>query len=199
MQVVEDLSYVILLRKKFSCLESIPGVLLPHPSSSAFPFKIDYPNTPPGMPVSMENFNNWDYHHHHPPPPHSMDVYNQQCHLMNQQPMRITPSMSSLEALLSKLPSVGIGIGSPTVGVSPPPAVLPSSAGLFYDACTQSNLGMVAAKEELGQERIHVVDDCDQDEIGNGSGETSNSIPPPQVFNTSNNYIDLISKPNGGF
>ncbi|KAL2928778.1 Protein RICE SALT SENSITIVE 3 [Bienertia sinuspersici] len=36
-KVVEDLSYVVLLRKKFAYIESIPGVLLPHPSSAAFP------------------------------------------------------------------------------------------------------------------------------------------------------------------
>ena len=34
-QVAEDLSYVVMLRRKFGYLESIPGVLLPHPSSAA--------------------------------------------------------------------------------------------------------------------------------------------------------------------
>lgn len=83
-KVVEDLSYVVLLRKKFGYIESIPGVLLPHPSNSAFPFKPDgytpheawqYQSTPPQL-------------------------------LYDQLPMTIAPSMSSLEALLSKLPSV---------------------------------------------------------------------------------------------
>ncbi|KAH1053629.1 hypothetical protein AAZX31_08G280000 [Glycine max] len=32
-KVIEDQNYVFLLRKKFSYIESIPGVLLPHPSS----------------------------------------------------------------------------------------------------------------------------------------------------------------------
>ncbi|CBI32118.3 unnamed protein product, partial [Vitis vinifera] len=40
-KVIEDLSYVVLLRKKFGYIESIPGVLLPHPSPSPFPFKVD--------------------------------------------------------------------------------------------------------------------------------------------------------------
>nr|GMD97038.1 protein RICE SALT SENSITIVE 3-like [Ipomoea batatas]GME13627.1 protein RICE SALT SENSITIVE 3-like [Ipomoea batatas] len=75
-KVIEDLSYVVLLRKKFSYIESIPGVLLPHPSSAAYPMKID------GYALSPEAW-----------PPHFPANI-------------ITPSMSSLEALLSKLPSV---------------------------------------------------------------------------------------------
>ncbi|GLT86412.1 hypothetical protein SLE2022_377110 [Rubroshorea leprosula] len=89
-KLIEDLSFVVLLRKKFSYIENIPGVLLPHPSSSAYPFKADgYSGTPeacyyPGTCIV--------------PPPEFYDHFNQ--------PMKITPSMSSLEALLSKLPSV---------------------------------------------------------------------------------------------
>ncbi|TYH84604.1 hypothetical protein ES332_D02G207900v1 [Gossypium tomentosum] len=92
-KVIEDLSYVVLLRKKFSYIESIPGVLLSHPSSSAYPFKVDAYGTPEawahfpaGTTIAP------------PPPPEFYDHFNQ--------PMKITPSMSSLEALLSKLPSV---------------------------------------------------------------------------------------------
>ncbi|KAL1565656.1 protein RICE SALT SENSITIVE 3-like isoform X1 [Salvia divinorum] len=73
-KVVEDLSYVVLLRKKLIYIESIPGVLLPHPSSSS-------------VPQDQNNLMN-----HHVP----NEYYDP----------RITPSMSSLEALLSKLPSV---------------------------------------------------------------------------------------------
>ena len=37
-QVAEDLSYVVMLRRKFGYLENIPGVLLQHPSTaSVFP------------------------------------------------------------------------------------------------------------------------------------------------------------------
>lgn len=83
-KVIEDLSYVVLLRKKFSYIESIPGVLLPHPSSSAYPCSPDA----------------WHFQGTLAPgaPPEFYEQYNQ--------PLRVTPSMSSLEALLSKLPSV---------------------------------------------------------------------------------------------
>ncbi|KAF3431308.1 hypothetical protein FNV43_RR26039 [Rhamnella rubrinervis] len=89
-KVIEDLSYVVMLRKKFSYIESIPGVLLPHPSSSAFPMKIDGYGTPADA---------WPYQASLAPQTEFYDHY-------NQQPLKITPSMSSLEALLSKLPSV---------------------------------------------------------------------------------------------
>ncbi|KAJ3677483.1 hypothetical protein LUZ60_003207 [Juncus effusus] len=73
-KVEEDLSYIVLLRKNFSYIESIPGVLLPHPSSALFPVTEHFiPNT---------------------------EFY-------EDQNVRFTPSMSSLEALLSKLPPVG--------------------------------------------------------------------------------------------
>lgn len=89
--MIEDLSFVVLLRKKFSYIESIPGVLLPHPSSSAYPFN--------GAPMP----DTWHYQTSlaPPPPPLPAEFYD---HF--NQPMKITPSMSSLEALLSKLPSV---------------------------------------------------------------------------------------------
>lgn len=90
-KVIEDLSYVVLLRKKFSYIESIPGVLLPHPSSSAYPY---------GVPT--EQWHNFQQHQQH-----GDQIYD---HFMNSNnnnmPMKVTPSMSSLEALLSKLPSV---------------------------------------------------------------------------------------------
>ncbi|OMO89905.1 hypothetical protein COLO4_19528 [Corchorus olitorius] len=87
--VHKDLSYVVLLRKKFSYIESIPGVLLPHPSSSAFPYKVDGYGAPEAWHFPAGTI---------APPPEFYDHFNQ--------PMKITPSMSSLEALLSKLPSV---------------------------------------------------------------------------------------------
>ncbi|XP_010547861.1 PREDICTED: transcription factor EMB1444-like [Tarenaya hassleriana] len=74
-KVIEDLSYVVMLKKKFSYIESIPGVLLPHPSSSSYPFINCSPPDTCHFPVAPA-------------------------------PMKITPSMRSLEALLSKLPSV---------------------------------------------------------------------------------------------
>lgn len=91
--MIEDLSYVVLLRKKFSYIESIPGVLLPHPSSTAYPFKVDGYSSSPDA---------WHFQGSSSvaaaPAAELYEQYNQA--------LRVTPSMSSLEALLSKLPSV---------------------------------------------------------------------------------------------
>ncbi|KAK8655420.1 hypothetical protein V6N13_107996 [Hibiscus sabdariffa] len=126
-KVIEDLSYVVLLRKKFSYIESIPGVLLPHPSSSAYPFNGSPEpwahNFPAGSPVAP------------PPPPEFYDHFNQ--------PMKITPSMSSLEALLFKLPSVVPPQGSPGYCESQP----------AQSQFLSSHIGVEkAAKEEIDEE-----------------------------------------------
>lgn len=115
------MSHVFLLRKRFSYLESIPGVLLPHPSSSAFPFKLDYAATTAasgcndGQAVLAENWTTQT----HP---------------------NFQPSMSSLEALLSKLPSVGAS----SSGITP-----------FYDNArrrsSEIDHNLLVAKEEMGE------------------------------------------------
>ncbi|XP_039791424.1 uncharacterized protein LOC120657214 isoform X3 [Panicum virgatum] len=98
--VAEDLSYVVMLRRKFGYLESIPGVLLPHPSSAAFPAAgcvgggpadaaCGWP--PAGLVVPQMDL--------------CYDPYGGGQATTAAQ-MYIVPSMSSLEALLSKLPSV---------------------------------------------------------------------------------------------
>ncbi|CAL1413644.1 unnamed protein product [Linum trigynum] len=118
-KVVEDLSYVVTLRKKLSYIESIPGVLLPHPCSSSatqiLPMRMDgygygyggggnHPMIPP-PPLP---------HHHHEAAAyyqltggggadHQLYVDHNSGSLL---PFKVAPSMSSLEALLSKLPSV---------------------------------------------------------------------------------------------
>ncbi|XP_010271993.1 PREDICTED: uncharacterized protein LOC104607915 isoform X2 [Nelumbo nucifera] len=97
--VMEDLSYVVLLRKKFSYLESIPGVLLPHPSSSAFPFKVDGCAAAPADAC-------WPFHSTLASPVMTTTTTTTEFYNQFGQPVKITPSMSSLEALLSKLPSV---------------------------------------------------------------------------------------------
>lgn len=97
--MIEDLSYVVLLRKKLSYIESIPGVLLPHPSASSYPYKIDHPSYGGGTTPDQAWQLLQDSNSPHPPPDH---LYH---HFINH-PLCITPSMSSLEALLSKLPSV---------------------------------------------------------------------------------------------
>lgn len=100
LKVIEDLSYVVLLRKKFSYIESIPGVLLPHPSSSAYPYKVD------GGYGAPEQWHFQGNHHHLASPQGDHQLYDNHHHHFNNLPLKITPSMSSLEALLSKLPSV---------------------------------------------------------------------------------------------
>ncbi|KAL3501220.1 hypothetical protein ACH5RR_035669 [Cinchona calisaya] len=100
-KVVEDLSYVVLLRKKLSYIESIPGVLLPHPSSSPFPFKID---------DYTYGAKNEGCHFHGNLIAPQVEYCNH--HFNQQAPIKITPSMSSLEALLSKLPSVVVPTSS---------------------------------------------------------------------------------------
>ncbi|RRT65935.1 hypothetical protein BHM03_00013585 [Ensete ventricosum] len=100
MKVMEDLSLVILLRKKFDYLESIPGVLLPHPSSSACPMRIEACTLPQNWPAF--------------PPVEFYDHFSPQMRV-------VTPSMSSLDALLSKLPPVGL----------PPPTPVASLPGYF--------------------------------------------------------------------
>ncbi|KAK1273215.1 Transcription factor [Acorus gramineus] len=105
-KVVEDLSYVVQLRKKFAYLESIPGVFLPHPSSSsssaaAYPFKIDTAHPPDAWPVHHPMPEFYDHHHH----------------------FVVTPSMSSLEALLSKLPSVAPPLSAEYYYEAAPPPV----------------------------------------------------------------------------
>ncbi|CAM8876726.1 unnamed protein product [Rhodiola kirilowii] len=104
-KVVEDLNYVVTLRKKFGYIESIPGVLLPHPSSSAFPY-----TTPEEAAAAA-----WQFQQPQQPQDYYTD-HHQQHHFAAANPnnnyghqpahMKITPSMSSLEALLSKLPPV---------------------------------------------------------------------------------------------
>ncbi|XP_010928582.1 protein RICE SALT SENSITIVE 3 [Elaeis guineensis] len=126
-KVMEDISYVVLLRKKFSYLESIPGVLLPHPSSVAFPARMDGCNASENWPAIA-------------PPMEFYDHFSPQ--------VGITPSMSSLEALLSKLPPVG-------------PAPSGSSSG-YYEmppglvSAQRPPMGLVGmervAKEEMDQE-----------------------------------------------
>ncbi|PUZ77484.1 hypothetical protein GQ55_1G375300 [Panicum hallii var. hallii] len=99
-KVAEDLSYVVMLRRKFGYLESIPGVLLPHPSSSAFPADGCVGGGPaeaacgwaPGLVVPQMDL--------------CYDPYGQATAAAAAAQMHIVPSMSSLEALLSKLPSV---------------------------------------------------------------------------------------------
>ncbi|MQM22150.1 hypothetical protein Taro_055198 [Colocasia esculenta] len=142
---MEDLSYVLLLRKKFSYLESIPGVLLPHPLSAAVPLKIDG-----SCDIAPEN---WAAASHTaapaaPPPLPPIELL----HLGQQG--RFPPSTNSLEALLSKLPSVGLSSSS-----SPLPGYLDTAAApmLFPPGQRQVEVmgweSTILAKEEIGDDQ----------------------------------------------
>ncbi|KAL3654099.1 hypothetical protein CASFOL_003780 [Castilleja foliolosa] len=133
-KVIEDLSYVVLLRKKISYIESIPGVLLPHPSSSAYPFKIDQ--------HPQEQWHNYQNINLHP----QNEYYDHFAH----QPMKVTPSMSSLEALLSKLPSV-----------------VPSSSSPHFEA---QNDQYLRPMELMGAEKV--AKEEYEEEDGAAAGET---------------------------
>ncbi|XP_076900522.1 protein RICE SALT SENSITIVE 3-like [Bidens hawaiensis] len=132
----EALNYVLLLRKKFSYIESIPGVLLPHPSSSAYPFKPEGYNASEAWHFLGGNLTMV------PPPPEYYHRYNYN------QPLNITPSMSSLEALLSKLPSV--------VPVSSSAPTVPS----FCEAAPSQYVWAVEAKEEIEEEDVKDGGEC---------------------------------------
>ncbi|RRT52321.1 hypothetical protein GW17_00046604 [Ensete ventricosum] len=148
---MEDLSFVVLLRKKFSYLESIPGVLLPHPSSSAFPVTIDGCNVPPHWPV------------HGAPLVPPEELYD---HFGPPQ-MRITPSMSSLEALLSKLPPVGPPPPGSSPGYFEMPVFLQPQKPSLGAAETERAAAKEEMQEEYGQESGIM-------ELG---GESSSSVP----------------------
>ncbi|XP_072977537.1 protein RICE SALT SENSITIVE 3-like [Typha angustifolia] len=163
-KVVEDLSYVVLLRKKFSYLESIPGVLLPHPSSSsaagaaAFPVRMEGCSVGPGFA---------------PPPP--MEFYD---HFSSQ--IRIMPSMSSLEALLSKLPSVSPG---PSGSSSPVYYEMP----VMMSSSQRPSPGLMGtAKEEIEEEEEEYGGEQRGMELG---GESSSSM----------SYYLNVNKPSEGF
>ncbi|KAF8756782.1 hypothetical protein HU200_011057 [Digitaria exilis] len=111
-KVAEDLSYVVMLRRKFGYLESIPGVLLPHPSSAAFPAASGAGTPPPSAAAQQtqpaagrRRRRRRDFV---APPMELYDPYYAQAAAAAQ--MHVVPSMSSLEALLSKLPSVDTGM-----------------------------------------------------------------------------------------
>ena len=151
LKVVEDLSYVVLLRKKFGYIESIPGVLLPHPSSSAYPFRTDGYTAP----------ESWHFQGNLAvaPPTEFYDQFNQ--------PMRITPSMSSLEALLSKLPSVV------------PASSAPASA--YCEAQPSYISSMKPMELMVGMEKVAKEEADEEDRHGRDIlGETSSSIPSYQ-------------------
>lgn len=144
-----------MLRKKFSYIESIPGVLLPHPSSSAFPTK-------------MDGYGAADAWHYQASLAPQAEFYD---HHYNQPPLKITPSMSSLEALLSKLPSV----------VPPPAHTLVHSPHHNHQLVSSSQrppleflvMERVAKEEETDQDQEDQAYRPDQRDVGESSTSMS--------------------------
>ncbi|KAF5726760.1 hypothetical protein HS088_TW22G00442 [Tripterygium wilfordii] len=151
-KVIEDLSYVVMLRKKFSYIVSIPGVLLPHPSSAAYGAAAAAPET-----WHFQGTTSINAPHQHP----AEALYDHH-HFMNnnnpQLPFKIAPSMSSLEALLSKLPSV-----------VPPPQQPGNYCEPSHQPQQQQSMQFLASVE-----REENVDD--QEFHRTEEGETSSSI-----------------------
>ncbi|XVF02411.1 hypothetical protein REPUB_Repub04eG0173400 [Reevesia pubescens] len=168
-KVIEDLSYVVLLRKKFSYIESIPGVLLPHPSSSAYPFKVDGYGTPEAWHLPAGTI---------AAPPEFYDHFNQ--------PMKITPSMSSLEALLSKLPSV----------------VPPQASGYCEPQSESQFLSSQRPVEYIGMEKVAKEEIDEEYRPEQDMGESSSSISAYRRQQHYHNHQDLnvtSGRPNNGF
>ncbi|XP_050257268.1 protein RICE SALT SENSITIVE 3-like isoform X3 [Quercus robur] len=97
-KVAEDPSYVAQVQNIFNYFHGVPGFLLPHPTSSSSPT----------TPFKLHEFNHWSPHYTSPSHTVHSSLSTME-HLYNinfNQQLMITPSMSSLEALLSKLPSV---------------------------------------------------------------------------------------------
>ncbi|CAN6482501.1 unnamed protein product [Victoria cruziana] len=93
-KVLEDSDFVSHIRKSLLYLQSIPGVLLPHPPSLSYTAA----GTAPFVSSPLENqFNSGIL----------LDIPSRDIQSFATQAHEILPSMNSLEALLSKLPSVG--------------------------------------------------------------------------------------------
>ncbi|KAF7829383.1 protein RICE SALT SENSITIVE 3 [Senna tora] len=162
-KVIEDLSYVVVLRKKLSYIESIPGVLLPHPSSAAasasssscannYNYKMDGGYMGEACP--------WQYL----AGPGAGELYD----------LKITPSMSSLEALLSKLPSV----------------VPPDQHNFVASTQPQRPPNFHFKQETIDQ-------DQDEEELYRPhhlhADDTTTSVPPTPYFH---HHTNLTSPPN---
>ncbi|KAF7124561.1 hypothetical protein RHSIM_Rhsim12G0048200 [Rhododendron simsii] len=169
--VMEDLNYVVLLREKFNYIESIPGVLLPHSSSSSSP-----PPPPPPYPFKINGYGapeSWHFQGSNPTPPVELSHH----HHFNQPAVRITPSLSSLEALLSKLPAV--------VPPPPPPTVY---AAAYNEAAQPPQYlspnrpleRMAAGMERVTKEEI----DDEKDQMCESGNSIMSSYPQHPNFNS---------------
>ncbi|KAD7116474.1 hypothetical protein E3N88_03742 [Mikania micrantha] len=122
-----------MVRKKLSYIESIPGVLLPHPSSSSSSLN-------PYKSAASNMLESWLFQR-------GGNVGGGgDLQAVYIEPTNITPSMSSLEALLSKLPSV--------VPVNSLPA------GPSYFEAAQPHYVAVSPEKEGDEENFKDVGEC---------------------------------------
>ncbi|KAK6139247.1 hypothetical protein DH2020_027002 [Rehmannia glutinosa] len=136
--------------KEIQLYRKHPRVLLPHPSSSPYPFKnIDPYNNASQEPWHFQNNNLI---------PQNDQFYDHFAH----HPLKITPSMSSLEALLSKLPSV-----------------VPSSSSPHFEAQNHQYLLATRPMELMGMEKVAKEEYEEEDRNENDAGETSGGAVPP--------------------
>ncbi|KAG5520970.1 hypothetical protein RHGRI_033506 [Rhododendron griersonianum] len=164
-KVMEDLNYVVLLREKFNYIESIPGVLLPHSSS---------PPPPPPYPFKINGYGapeSWHFQGSNPTPPIELSH-----HHFNQPAARITPSMSSLEALLSKLPAVVPPPPPPTMYAAYSEAAQPPQ----YLSPNRPFERMAAGMERVTKEEI----DDEKDQMGESSNSIMTSYTQHPNFNS---------------
>jgi hypothetical protein len=170
-QVAEDLSYAVMLRRKFGYLESIPGVLLPHPSSAgAFPGGCGMGPLPPPDLAAWPGLM----------PPHAgpMDLYDPYVAVgpSAAASMHIMPSMSSLEALLSKLPSV--------VPAPPPQPHQPTQPATGTSSSAKEEVDEYAQQCHHGMEGVPSSN-------GGGGGESASPATAPM----SSYFVDVGGKP----
>lgn len=143
---MEDLKYVIFLQRKFDYLLSIPNVLSPHPSSQAIVSKDSTKSTQHNGDTKFPKQPNASKDYNHLQCRNLRQGFNQgynfqassgSLHLASNQhqdlrslgfiePAIVAPSMSSLQALLSKLPSVS----SSSMGI---PFTMPAEYNMDVD------------------------------------------------------------------
>ncbi|XP_040381199.1 protein RICE SALT SENSITIVE 3-like [Oryza brachyantha] len=187
-KVAEDLSYVVALRRKFGYLESIPGVLLPHPSSAG----ATAPFPGGGCVVGPPDAAGWPGMMPPVPPELYVDPYGAAAAAAAAAAagppasMQIMPSMSSLEALLSKLPSV-----VPAPSPPPPGSSMPQSGG-----AAAASSAPVAAKEEADQDDYVQCHGMADDMATNGGESTSSAAATPLP---SSYFVNVGVKPSEGF
>ncbi|KAF2587312.1 hypothetical protein F2Q70_00036348 [Brassica cretica] len=138
-KVVEDLSNVVMLRKKLSYIESIPGVLLPHPSSSGYPFINSSPSDTwnfPGIAPPQSQTEHHQQHFYHSDHNHRFLMSNHH----QPQAMKITPKTTPGETTPGETtPGETTPSGPPAPAVSSGPPVGPINIESSREDLVQSS------------------------------------------------------------